>query len=175
MIQCDKIQEKLLGFIDGDLRVTEQLCVEVHLSRCYRCREELQEVSEDAASLEHTLRHPFAENRFEDLTARIAAADAMPRFSARRRLLLWRPRLGRLAVATFLAVLAAAIGPALFGDFFRSFQDSVSAEPSRTPLNLLFSERSREIVKGMEGLHTEEVREAGRMIPPSLPEDNGTV
>lgn len=115
-MQCEKIQDKFIGFLDNDLRVTEQLCVEVHLTQCYTCREELDALKEDVVQFRRALRHPCPVNGFEALRVGIALSARQPRFNGTRARFRVREGLRRLAVAAILLLVAGIIAPIMTGN-----------------------------------------------------------
>ncbi len=108
-MRCEEIEPKFDRYLEGDLRAVEHLCVEVHLTQCYLCRESLNEYRAMNRNVSELLRHPSPEDEFDALWRRIQfealAAAELPRDS-------FRMRRGspRYAVAAGLVVVAACSG-----------------------------------------------------------------
>jgi anti-sigma factor RsiW len=75
-MHCDEIDRRLDRYMEGDLRTTERLCVDVHLAQCYTCRQTLAAYGELNAAVGDILQHPEPSNDFDTLLARIRTSEA---------------------------------------------------------------------------------------------------
>ena len=84
-MHCSDIESKFDRYLDGDLRTTERLCLAVHLSQCYTCRETLDEYKFLNRAISSGLRHPNPVSRFPEVLARVRLNDQAkrPRFHSR--------------------------------------------------------------------------------------------
>lgn len=76
-MQCTKVREIFVSYLDDDVRFTERICVEVHVARCYGCREELEELRSLQEHCRAALSHPGIKNGFSALKARISEQEAL--------------------------------------------------------------------------------------------------
>lgn len=75
-MHCDEITMKLDRYMEGDLRATERLLVDVHLAQCHACRQTLAAYRELNETVARIIAHPEPSNDFDALLARIHADDA---------------------------------------------------------------------------------------------------
>lgn len=78
-MQCARVREKFVDYVDEDVRFTERICVEVHVARCYACREELDELISLRNLCRSAVHHPGIEDGFTALRQRIAEREAVVR------------------------------------------------------------------------------------------------
>ncbi len=151
-MQCEQVQSKLTGFLDGELRVQEHLCVQVHLTRCYHCKEAVEEFESFLQLFQETTSHPNPRNRFDELWPEICRfEDSNPgrglAFSVRSRKRL-RPWAAAAALVFVCIVLLFPIG----GDAGGQGGRVEGLDTADFSVHRAFEERRREIVKGAEGL-----------------------
>ena len=77
-MRCQGIREKFVGYLEGEARLTERICVDVHVAGCYPCREELEDLREFFAATRMAVAHPRPRNRFGLLMTEIAEAESPP-------------------------------------------------------------------------------------------------
>lgn len=70
-MRCDDVSEKFDRYLDGELRVTERLMVDVHVTQCYFCRETLAEYRAVEGMVRHAIRQPAPVDAYPELLARI--------------------------------------------------------------------------------------------------------
>lgn len=70
-MRCDDVTEKFDRYLEGQLRVTERLMVDVHVAQCYFCREALAERRALDALVSSVIRHPDPKDGYATLAARI--------------------------------------------------------------------------------------------------------
>lgn len=75
-MQCSKIRGMISNYALGDARVTEKLCVEVHITHCAKCREELEDLCELYHACDRMLAHPAPRDDFDGLMHRIHREEA---------------------------------------------------------------------------------------------------
>ncbi|MBN2309080.1 MAG: hypothetical protein JXR94_08925, partial [Candidatus Hydrogenedentes bacterium] len=107
------VREKFIPYLEGEARLTERLCVEVHITYCYHCREELDELRELLASSRAAIRHPHPTDRFDLLMERIARNEAAVQAASPQRRWRWRDHAVRLAVAAGIVIAVGASSPFL--------------------------------------------------------------
>jgi anti-sigma factor RsiW len=118
---CGEIKAKLVDYVDDGLSLEERLAVEVHIARCYVCREDVEEVARLLELCGAALRHPNPRDRFEELKQRLESGEpqcdpVLPRRGSRR-----RSTRHKLAVAAAVIVLLAA-SPFLVKGVIRLFR-----------------------------------------------------
>lgn len=126
-MNCTRIHDKLHGYLEGDLRMTEQLCVEVHLSRCYYCKEELEDLREANALISTALRHPSPQDGYEELYTRIRELE-LPTAKKAVRMGSWSRFRKSWALATCALILVVAVPV-----YTRSSAEDESSAVSLTP------------------------------------------
>ena len=97
-MECSKVQDRLAGFLQDDLRLTERLIVEVHVARCPACRSALHQVQDVLDACSTALKHPNPVDDYTALRERLAAADLAMAVPLREE---FRP--GRLSAAVGIA------------------------------------------------------------------------
>ena len=110
-MQCSRIRGMLTNYALGDVRVTEKLCVEVHVSHCRDCREELEDLCEIMHACDRMLAHPAPKDDFDALMARIALEESLHADEPVRVRLRWRGLLFRGVAAAVLLVVALLAAP----------------------------------------------------------------
>ncbi|MCC6695785.1 MAG: zf-HC2 domain-containing protein [Candidatus Hydrogenedentes bacterium] len=80
-MHCEQVREKFVAYIDDDVRFTERICVEVHVARCFACKEELEELQNLQELCKTVVRHPGSAGNLEDLWRRIEEQEAAARSS----------------------------------------------------------------------------------------------
>ena len=78
-MHCDKVREKFIAYVDDDVRFTERICVEVHVARCFSCKEELEELQNMQDICRKVVRYPGSDEKFEALQRRIAGQERSAR------------------------------------------------------------------------------------------------
>lgn len=105
-MECSKVKDRLAGFLQDDLRLTERLIVEVHVAHCAACRASMNEVRDVLGACNDVLRHPRPVNSYASLRDQLTAADAAAAVPLRDQL---RP--GRIsAMAGIAAALILIVG-----------------------------------------------------------------
>jgi anti-sigma factor ChrR (cupin superfamily) len=107
-MDCSKVQDRLAGYLQDDLRLTERLIVDVHIAYCAACRAELEEVRAVLAACRRVLRHPSPRHRYAELRARLAYADRAAAPPLRERLHPRRLSKGAAIAAAFLIMAGAS-------------------------------------------------------------------
>jgi len=92
----------LLNYALDDARLTERLCVDVHVKHCESCRRELEDLCALIQSADRALAHPAPRDDFDALMARIHADERAARESMVRVPVRWK-------TVAFRAVAAAAV------------------------------------------------------------------
>ncbi len=75
-MKCSKVREKFVDYIDDDVRFSERVSVEVHVARCYACREELDELIALQNVCRSALTYPGLGQGVSALRERIAVREA---------------------------------------------------------------------------------------------------
>ena len=105
-MECSKVQDRLAGYLQDDLRLTERLIVEVHVVHCAACRASMESVRDVLSACDTVLRHPNPVDDYASLREQLAAADLASVVPLREQL---RP--GKLsAVAGIAAALVIIVG-----------------------------------------------------------------
>lgn len=108
-MECEEIRERLVDYADGDLSIRDAVAIRTHLSHCYTCQEEFNEIRAVFDVCQAALKHPNPVNRFEQLRQRIASEPKSAVVSASR------PRVRKLgyalATAASLAMIFWTSGP----------------------------------------------------------------
>lgn len=105
---CGEIRAKLADYVDEGLSDEERLEVEVHIARCYVCREDVEELARLLELCGAALRHPNPRERFEELKQRLASEEPQYDPVVPRRELRNRRTWHKLAVAAVIIVVLAA-------------------------------------------------------------------
>jgi len=105
---CDEIRTKLIDYVEDDLSQEDKLSVELHVARCYACREELDELGRLLEVCGAVLRHPSPNDRFEELKLRLESDQPQYDPVVSRRELSRRSAWHKLAVAAVVIVVLAA-------------------------------------------------------------------
>jgi anti-sigma factor RsiW len=105
---CGDIRTKLIDYVDEDLSHDERLSVELHVAKCYSCREEVEELARLLELCGAVLRHPNPRDRFEQLKEQLVSEEPQyepvpPEWGRRR-----RKRWHKLAVAAAIIIVLAA-------------------------------------------------------------------
>lgn len=95
-MHCSKVRDKLVDFIDDDVRFSERVGIEVHVARCYACREELDELLVLQGVCRSASTFPGTGKGLTDLRDRIAEREA-----ARQSVGVWGSESSRNAVRKF--------------------------------------------------------------------------
>ena len=114
-MDCEHIRPRLVGYIDNDLRVTERLCVDVHLAQCDHCKDELLELRDFMGMMDKTLRHPRPVCRFEDIRHRLDEVELLPHIEGVRPRFGFRDYLNRVAAAAVFVCMVGTTGPFVQG------------------------------------------------------------
>jgi len=112
-MQCLQIRRMLLNYALDDARVTERLCVDVHLTHCTGCRRELEDLCELVHASDRALAHPAPRDDFDGLMARIAADEAAVRESRVRVPFRWRRVAMRVGAAAAVVAVVLFTAPLL--------------------------------------------------------------
>ncbi|GMV90683.1 MAG: hypothetical protein AMXMBFR82_04610 [Candidatus Hydrogenedentota bacterium] len=75
-MKCSKVRERFVDYIDDDVRFSERVSVEVHVARCYACREELDELIALQNVCRAALTYPGLGQGVSALRERIAVREA---------------------------------------------------------------------------------------------------
>ncbi len=110
-MQCEKVREKFVDYIDDNVRFTERICVEVHVARCYACREELEELTQLRDLCRSAVRHPGMSDGFSRLQGRIAASEALTRSQGVWGSENWRNAAKKLAAAAVVLFVLGISSP----------------------------------------------------------------
>lgn len=110
-MQCEKVRQKFVDYIDDDVRFTERICVEVHVARCYACREELEELTQLRDLCRSAVRHPGMSDGFSQLQGRIAASEALTRSQGVWGSENWRNAVKKLAAAAVVLFVLGISSP----------------------------------------------------------------
>ncbi|HOD52264.1 MAG TPA: zf-HC2 domain-containing protein [Candidatus Hydrogenedentes bacterium] len=123
-MDCQEVRKKLPEYIDGELEFEQARRIRSHLTRCYFCNEELAALTECLSACRQVLHHPYARERFEQLSEAVHApesTDSPGRF--------WRARPHRLIsgplAAAFVVVLFSLVTSA-FVNTARSLSEPLS-------------------------------------------------
>lgn len=107
-MDCNRVEDLLLDYVDGGLTLPEYLRVESHLASCYTCAETAAELRELEDGVAAACRHPAPVDRFGEFRALIAPSKPEAPAAA----VALRPVNGRFrgwAVVATALVAAAAI------------------------------------------------------------------
>lgn len=110
-MQCAKVREKFVDYVDEDVRFTERICVEVHVARCYACREELDELMSLRDLCRSALSHPGIGDGFSALQKRIAEREAVVRSVGVWGSEDWRNTVKKLAAAAVVLFILGVSTP----------------------------------------------------------------
>ncbi len=105
---CGEIKTKLVDYVDDGLSHEERLAVEVHIARCYACRENVEELARLLELCGAALQHPNPCGRFEDLKQRLESEEPQYKPVVPGRRLRQRRTWHRLAVAAVIIIVLAA-------------------------------------------------------------------
>ncbi len=76
-MDCNRIQDRLVDYLTEETRVTERLCVDVHLATCYHCREAMEDVRTVLDSARESIRYVGAERSYEATLNEIRTREAL--------------------------------------------------------------------------------------------------
>lgn len=76
-MDCNRIQDRLVEYLTEETRVTERLCVEVHLATCYHCREAMEDVRMVLDAAKESMRYAGRERSFESAMNEIRTREAL--------------------------------------------------------------------------------------------------
>lgn len=112
-MECEEARPQLVRYADNDLLPGARMALREHLSHCYYCHEELQEIEGLLSRCQVLLRHPSPRDRFADLRPHlrppVLPANVTP-FRVRSAM----AKVGSVAAAAmFLVVLAWITAPAV--------------------------------------------------------------
>ncbi len=155
-MDCRRVREKFVTYLEGESRLTERLCVQVHTACCYPCREDLQEMRALLAASRTALRHPNPRNRFDVLMDRIRIAEAATK-PARRSLPVRMPgKLAKLAVAAGLLIVVGISPPVFFQSRAWLARRAETIEPASSQVQAVlhpFLLWSQDIEQATEDIH----------------------
>jgi anti-sigma factor RsiW len=126
-MQCAKVREKFVDYVDEDVRFTERICVEVHVARCYACREELDELISLRNLCRSAVSHPGIENGITALKKRIAEREAVVRSVGVWGSENWRNTVTKLAAAAVVLFILGVSTPLVRHSRWISTKSSVNA------------------------------------------------
>jgi anti-sigma factor RsiW len=107
---CNDVKAKLVDYLDEELQEHDRLSVELHLEKCYACREELEELGKLLELCGAVLPHPSPCERLDELKQRLASVE--PEYEPAP-----RPRLTTRQLALRLAVAAIILAVAIASPF----------------------------------------------------------
>lgn len=76
-MDCNRIQDRLVDFLTEETRITERLCVEVHLATCYHCREAMDDVRMVLDAAKDSMQYAGPERSFEGAMNEIRTREAL--------------------------------------------------------------------------------------------------
>ena len=76
-MDCNRIQDRLVDYLTEETRVTERLCVDVHLATCYHCREAMEDVRTVLDAAKESMRYAGPERSFESAMNEIRARESV--------------------------------------------------------------------------------------------------
>jgi len=76
-MDCDRIQDRLVDYLTEETRITERLCVDVHLATCYHCREAMEDVRTVLDGAQEAIRYAGPERSFEASMNEIRTREAL--------------------------------------------------------------------------------------------------
>ncbi len=76
-MDCTRIQDRLVDHLTEETRITERLCVDVHLATCYHCREAMDEVRTVLDGAREAVRYAGPERSFEAAMNEIRTREAL--------------------------------------------------------------------------------------------------
>lgn len=76
-MDCNRIQDRLVDYLTEETRVTERLCVEVHLATCYHCREAMEDVRMVLDAAKESTRYAGPERAFESAMNEIRTRESL--------------------------------------------------------------------------------------------------
>ena len=76
-MDCNRIQDRLVDYLTEETRITERLCVDVHLATCYHCREAMEDVRVVLDAAQESTRYAGAERSFESAMNEIRTREAL--------------------------------------------------------------------------------------------------
>ncbi len=76
-MDCNRIQDRLVDYLTEETRVTERLCVEVHLATCYHCREAMEDVRTVLDAAKDAMRYAGPERSFESAMNEIRTRESL--------------------------------------------------------------------------------------------------
>jgi predicted anti-sigma-YlaC factor YlaD len=76
-MDCNRIQDRLVDYLTEETRITERLCVDVHLATCYHCREAMEDVRSVLDAAQESTRYVGAERSFESAMNEIRTREAL--------------------------------------------------------------------------------------------------
>ena len=136
-MHCEQVREKFVAYVDDDVRFTERICVEVHVARCFACKEELEELQNLQEVCQTVVRHPGSAGNLEDLWRRIEEQEAAARSSRVWGAENWWNAATKLAAAAVVLFVLGVTSPFVreARNLAERFQQvtSESAEQSKRP------------------------------------------
>ncbi len=79
-MDCNRIQDRLVDYLTEETRITERLCVDVHLATCYHCREVMVDVRTVLDGAKDSIRYAGPERSFEAAMNEIRTREALLTF-----------------------------------------------------------------------------------------------
>lgn len=167
-MDCERVREKFVAYLEGESRLTERLCVQVHTACCYPCKEDLQELRVLLAASSTALRHPNPRNRFDVLMDRIRIAEATTKPARRSMPVRMSGKLAKLAAAAGLLILIGVSPPVFFQSRAWLAHRSETIEPQSSQVHAV----SNPFVLWRQGIEreTEGVHEPARVAQDELQE-----
>jgi predicted anti-sigma-YlaC factor YlaD len=107
-MECSDIRRKFVDYIDGDLSDSDRTLVHDHLTECYLCKEDFDDLRNVLGMCEKALRHPRPVNRFSELGIQAATAASRRGRPLPRHRLRVGELLARLAFAAVVVFMVAA-------------------------------------------------------------------
>jgi anti-sigma factor RsiW len=123
-MKCSKVREKFIDYVDDDVRFSERIGIEVHIARCYACREELDELMNLQELCRSAVKFPGLGPGVSALHERIAVREA-----ALQSVGVWgaessRNAIKKLAIAAIILFVLGVGAPLVFQ--FRSTMNDTS-------------------------------------------------
>ncbi len=119
----------MLRYLDGDMRIGEQVSVGMHLDACPACRMEYEALGRFVRHLRSTLKHPHPRYRWRELLAAMETLAVAPVAPPTMRM---GDAMRRLAVAGLVALALCMSSPLLRQG--RDILENVATQPAFTSL-----------------------------------------
>ncbi len=137
-MDCIDVKARLVEYLDDGLPFEQARSIRSHLTRCYFCQEELDDVKMVLRTSQHALKHPNPRNRFDTLMSEIRIREAEQHTLTLRPKSPVRVVLGRLAAVVVIILAAVFAAPLAQGtrDLVEPYQNTFNLEKMSEPQDI---------------------------------------